>query len=700
MTLTAKNTLAAVVGVALVASAVFAIATPRAHALTLSEMIEMFIVMEIIPADKVDQARTLITSDDTAPAAMSCNFTRDLTTGSTGADVMDLQKLLNANGFTVATAGAGSPGMETTYYGPATARAVSAMQEAFASEILAPVGLTMGTGYFGGNTRAKANTLCATVVTPTTPTTPTTPETPSTPSMSNSEASLERFNNTNEYSGEEISEGDEVREVYEFEFDVENGDVEISRVDIRFEEEGGYRPYRAFDEVTLMYNGEEVGSLATDSRNDWSDEAGDAYELRFNDVDVMVEEGEIATFTVAVSVMNIDDTDLNGMKWYVWVPNDGVRGRDGAGLDQYIGDANARTAAADEEHFTIKALGADTEVRISDASSNPEQGTILVDNNSKTNDVTIGVFEYKSDEGDTTINELRFALTVTGASPADAVSDLAIEIDGDRFNDWYLTGAEDGTTQVELNNADTDGNTYYVVFNLQDNDDEYTVDANDTVTVEFLVDFNKVTITADDFSTGDTIEVDASGVTVDNWDVEDEDYNDITSTITGSWNGEKHTMIGKGVYAELDSTNTSYTTNNDGDKVKGTYTVRYVLKSYDQISYVNKTAAAGTELGSSTTAGAVYAVIASDGTATTTGTSISADLSCTGCDTDGDRWVIPDDNSGEKITLTVSYNAAVADFYMVRLLGVNYYSEASGGTPTAYATVPATDYETGTIDLD
>src|SRR3989338_7377983 len=57
-------------------------------------------------------------------------FTRDLTVGSTGADVMQLQKWLNANGYTVSITGAGSPGMETSTFGPATRAAVAKFQAA------------------------------------------------------------------------------------------------------------------------------------------------------------------------------------------------------------------------------------------------------------------------------------------------------------------------------------------------------------------------------------------------------------------------------------------------------------------------------------------------------------------------------------------------------------------------------------------
>jgi hypothetical protein len=96
--------------------------------------------------------------------AQTPTFYQDLSLGSNGADVLELQKLLNSDPQTrVATYGVGSPGQETDYFGNLTHNAVIRFQNKYASEILAPVGLTSGTGYFGPSTRAKANELVGAV---------------------------------------------------------------------------------------------------------------------------------------------------------------------------------------------------------------------------------------------------------------------------------------------------------------------------------------------------------------------------------------------------------------------------------------------------------------------------------------------------------------------------------------------------------
>jgi hypothetical protein len=80
------------------------------------------------------------------PSTSLGTFGRNLTLNSIGTDVKALQKYLNSKGFIISTTGLGSPGHETTTFGPKTKQALIKYQ--IANKI------TPAVGYFGPITRA------------------------------------------------------------------------------------------------------------------------------------------------------------------------------------------------------------------------------------------------------------------------------------------------------------------------------------------------------------------------------------------------------------------------------------------------------------------------------------------------------------------------------------------------------------------
>ena len=131
-----------------------------AHAQTVEEQIaSLMATIEQLKAQLVS-----LQGGETATGAV-CGYTfaNDLKKGDTGTDVLNLQKVLNSDADTkVAESGVGSVGQETEYFGSLTKTAAIKFQNKYASEILAPLGLSAGTGYIGASSRAKLNALYGT----------------------------------------------------------------------------------------------------------------------------------------------------------------------------------------------------------------------------------------------------------------------------------------------------------------------------------------------------------------------------------------------------------------------------------------------------------------------------------------------------------------------------------------------------------
>ena len=80
-------------------------------------------------------------------------FNTNLRLGDSGAEVLALDKALEKEGFSV------NEQKDNPPFAEPTASAVTGFQEKYASEILTPLGLKYGTGYFGPATRKKLNAL-------------------------------------------------------------------------------------------------------------------------------------------------------------------------------------------------------------------------------------------------------------------------------------------------------------------------------------------------------------------------------------------------------------------------------------------------------------------------------------------------------------------------------------------------------------
>ena len=598
------------------------------------------------------------------------SFTRSLGVGSSGADVLALQRFLNRYPDTrLAVSGAGSPGFETQYYGPVTAAAVSKFQVKYRSEILTPSGLVNPTGYFGPSSRAKANALCA-AIPPTTP-----PQTGGgdNDELEGGEARLENFQ-ADEGEDTSVEEGQENAPVMDVEFDVEDGDIQVNRIDVAFDHQSGGDddPWDVFETVSIWVDGEEVSSMDVDNRRTWSEDepASGDYSIRITDIDdFIVREGETAEFTVAVTVAgNVDEA--GAIEWETFIPEDGIRAIDSEDINHFTGDTDETV------RFDINEAGGDDELTVRSSSADPDAMVLPVERNTTSDWLTVFAFELDADDStdDITINSLPLTVDVSDTETYNAlVRDARLVVDGEEYDD---VSVQDGGTDTAVLTFDFDS-------------DELTVEEGESIDVELQLEFRALP-EADE---GTRIQAYITSAQADEIDAEGAD--DLSSSqISGSATGELHTLRTGGTTsgevetsAEL-KTNSSATTEDD----EGVFTIEFEVTAFEQDVYIDNSASRGTTTSS---AGVNYILEDSSGDEVTAG-DVSANLDSSADVVDG-RFRIQEGQT-ETFTLTVVYDPSTTGFYKLQLYTINY-NDTSDDPDTYQRALPESRYETESLSI-
>jgi hypothetical protein len=677
MQLTINRVAAALVAVAMIAGLVFAFTATRAQALTLSELVELFIALEVIPADKADEARSVLEGQDeddsSSSSSMACEFTRDLSTGSTGADVMDLQKLLNSNGFTVAASGVGSPGMETDYYGSLTAGAVAAMQEAFASEILAPLGLTAGTGYFGASTRAKANSLCGDADMPDMPDLPDMDEDededePDTSGLSG-EASLDVFE-INTADDDELEEGAEDAVIAEVTMEFTDGDALVKRVDVQLEADSGngeMDPWDVFESISLWVDGDKIDEKDADDKNDYLGDESDGI-LRFSGLDIIGMEDEEVDMLIAATLMsNLDDMPET---WEVSV--DEIRYED---ADEVTTTDSGTDELGDAVAFTIDEEGTEDELIVKSNSSDPDSSIIKVEDDSKSDWVTIFVFDLDTDDSvnDILLDMVPVSITVGTATYDTLVNDARLVIDGTTID------SSDGDLNENYGGTST---TAIMEFDVNE---EVEIDAGDRVEAELQLRFEAL----DPAYEGATVEAAVTSANADA--IEAEGADDLSASspdqLRGSATGEQHQLFTEGIFAEIVSTDIDTKSNGTVDDSVGEFEIKFDLTAFEDTYYVS----------ASSTSVFDVDILNNDGSVASATPDFAVDSTA---NEDNDAYELNEGDT-ETFTITINHEPGVAGFYSAILKTVDFgSSETAISDQELHNCAPAEDFETDKIYIN
>lgn len=596
-------------------------------------------------------------------AASVCPYTwtRDLGQGARGPDVLRLQQFLNASPDTqLAVTGAGSPGMETQYYGPITANAVSRFQAKYSSEVLTPIGLFNPTGYFGRMSRAKANNLCVTPVTP--------PADDDANDDANDDEDDDDFRlrgegflDTFEFDDEddEVEEGEEDVPVATITMEADQGDLELDRMTLRLVADAGNEedePWDVFETVSLWVDGDMIAEFEADDEDEYIDE--DDGEFRFSNMDFILRENEEEEITIAVSAQNGIDGAGTAATWDISVEEVRVFDADGVASDENNVDEMGDTVT-----FDIVEEGEGDELEISSSSRDPNSRTFTIEEDER-EDFMIFAFELDADNSDNDIEleevVLRVEGTATGAGLAsddleEFVRDFYIDIDGDIFD------AED---------YDGNGNSETITFDI---DADYVLDADDRVVVELWGEFDVNSNFESATITAETVSVSGEGA---------DDIEDVETV-----RGEEHTVITEGIVIPADSVETDEDSSGDNDTT-GNFEIEFEVSAFEGDFYI---ADAASQTANAGTGGVEFAVSSSNGTVNT----VAASLTSTADDDTGAFLV--EEGETETFTLNVAVTASATGFFRVTLEEVWFSQDTDGLNGEVRLLSPASDYRTGTV---
>ena len=394
-----KKILGAVVTLAIVAGVLVSVPA-KAQTVSCSNIDAMLTALGVTDAAKVAQAKVAFGCGTVA----ATSFTRNLTVGSTGADVTALQTKL---GVTPAT----------SYFGPITKAAVIAYQTANG---------VPGTGFVGPLTLAKLNAGVTTTTTTTTTTTCPAGMT-CTPVVATCPAGYTCTSNTTgaavgttgvegtlsvdqgAVSNTTVYEGQTGVQVLNLRLRANTSDISVARVTVDLGTSANVYA-KAFS--TLSVVGDDGKVLASVPLNQTTvSKQGSNYFVTITGFNYLVAKNQYRYLTIAADVYGSVITTYQ-VNYTFTLPTDGVRGTDGAGLDEYSGTGFAQTVTI------APSLMDSADLKLSTNSATPLTGAVIANGgslNDEADKVTVLVFNLKAEKDSIGVTDILASTTINAA---------------------------------------------------------------------------------------------------------------------------------------------------------------------------------------------------------------------------------------------------------------------------------------------
>lgn len=587
-------------------------------------------------------AQTTTTTTTTTTSA-SVTFTRDLTIGSTGADVTALQTWLIASGYSI-------PAGATGYFGTQTRAAVAAFQAANA--------ITPAAGYFGPITRAKVASMGSTS-TGTTSTVagcmpgaayssttgqPCTSTSTGTSGLTGGEASLSGYTLQ---SGNDIAQGDTDQEIAVAQFNVRGGDVNVQRVTVEMTGNASYSllPWKYFTTL-YVYNGNtKIGSVDVSSKSDWS-QSGNTYSVDIP-TNGIVRQGDNNQLSIRADAVNTIDSSNDAQVFALDIPQNGIRAVDAAGLQEYTGNPSDTVNVG----ITSAQNG---KLNITTDTNSPSAGVISVDPTNTTSNQEVLAFDLRNSQNVAVdLNTITIHATSSQTALQDIIRRATLSIDGDTYTGTLSSGSTT-TGTITFSNLHT------------------TVNGNDSVTGTLSIDLYGQTGHYSTTGEGLIFGLNSSDVSAQNSDTGD------NSQVVGSAQSQTQTIAvntGISVSAGSNSASEAYNSTTPSNST-GTFALSFnVTANGSQDVYIPKTIG----LTSSTTDDYTHgAGVADDLGASTVGTTSASLSSSADTDPNNSGYFVVHAGQTKTFTANVTMQPSAPGYYQIGLKDVNFTANANG----------------------
>lgn len=404
------------------------------------------VAMSFAPMAGAQTSTTTTTTTTTA----SVSFTRDLHTGSTGADVTALQTWLIAGGYSI-------PAGATGYFGSQTKAAVAAFQAANS--------ITPAAGYFGPITRAKVAAMggssssssgsvagCAPGAAYSSTTgQPCGTSSSSSGSLTGGEGMITNYKNVGA-SNTALNAG-QSNTVYGVEFQASGSDLAVDRMSFDAylsSGSGSTRPWTVFQQAQLMRGSTVIATIDASNMNNWSQDGtatsngNTIYRLNYVGMNDVVKMGQTADYYLVLSTQANINSANNGNVFTVYQPLQGIRATDAKGLSEYSSSQGTNSTVS----VSSSVSGALT---LSAGNDNPAATTVAASQSAQTNDVTLTTFTLQAQSGDVTVYTIPVSIATTTNNASDIIRQIKLYSNGTLVDtESYAVGS--GATSVKFKN--------------------------------------------------------------------------------------------------------------------------------------------------------------------------------------------------------------------------------------------------------